>query len=153
MARCSKDRTQRDKPVTTGTADRPPRPLLRPVVVDLAAATTELTSEPRWSTADRNSRTVATTDRMRIVLTMLRAGAAMGSDELDDTLAVQVLDGELHVRIDGAEAPLRRGQVATVEAPRAWEVVASTDALVLLTSALGPGHDSHREEGGPASAG
>jgi quercetin dioxygenase-like cupin family protein len=104
----------------------------------------QLMGEPAWADGDRNSRTVATTDRMRIVLIALRTGATLGSELLDDTLSVQLLEGRLDVRIDGADVELSRGQLATVETPRAWEAVATSDSLVLLTSALN--EDSQGEQ-------
>jgi quercetin dioxygenase-like cupin family protein len=123
--------------VTSGSDTREPRPLLRPVVVDLADAAASLTTEPEWQRGDRNSRTIATSDRMRIVLTALRAGATMGSSDMNDTLAIQVIEGGLAVRIDGGDADLGPGHLATVEAPREWEVEATDDSLLLLTVALG----------------
>ena len=122
--------------VTTGTGTRPPRPLLRPVLIDLEREAATLYGEPEWAERDRNSRTVATTDRMRIVLTALRAGAELGSAETDHTLAVQALRGDLRLTVDGADVDLRPGQLATVEEPRDWAIRATSDALLLLTVAL-----------------
>ena len=140
----SNESGRRHDAVTSGTAVRPARPLLRPVVVDLPMEADQLMSEPAWADGDRNSRTVATTDRMRIVLIALRTGATLGSELLDDTLSVQLLEGRLDIRIDGADVELSRGQLATVETPRAWEAAATSDSLVLLTSALN--EDSQGEQ-------
>ncbi|HEV8490105.1 MAG TPA: hypothetical protein VGQ58_09995 [Candidatus Limnocylindrales bacterium] len=95
--------------VTTGTGTRPPRPLLRPVLVDLEREAATLLGEPEWADRDRNSRTIATADRMRIVLTALRAGAELGSVETDDTLAVQALRGDLRLTLDGVGVDLHPG--------------------------------------------
>jgi quercetin dioxygenase-like cupin family protein len=129
--------TPRPKPVTSGSDTRPPRPLRRPVLVDVGAEASTLLDEPEWTTRDRNSRTLATTDRLRVVLTALRAGAQLSSEESNDTLAVQALRGELELRVDGMDLELRAGQLATVEQPREWRVRAATDALLLLTVGLG----------------
>ncbi len=134
--------------VTSGSDTREARPLLRPVVVDLMEAATTLRAEPEWQRGDRNSRTVATSNRMRIVLTALRAGAVMGSSDMDDTLAIQVIEGGLAVRIDGAESELGPGQIAIVEEPSQWELEASDESLIMLTVALG----GRAEEGHPGSA-
>jgi quercetin dioxygenase-like cupin family protein len=123
--------------VTTGTGTRPPRPLLRPALIDLESEAATLYGEPEWVEGDRNSRTVATTDRMRIVLTALRAGAELGSVESNDTLAIQALRGDLTLTIDGADVDVRAGQLATIEEARDWTVRATSDALLLLTVALG----------------
>lgn len=130
------ERTTAPRSVTTGTGTRPPRPLLRPMLIDLEREAETLYGEPEWTERDRNSRTVATTDRLRIVLTALRAGAEMGSVETNDTLAVQALSGNLQLTVDGADVDLRPGQLATVEEPRDWTIRATGDALLLLTVAL-----------------
>jgi quercetin dioxygenase-like cupin family protein len=127
----------RPKPVTSGSDTRPPRPLRRPVLVDVGEEASTLLDEPEWTDGDRNSRTLATTDRLRIMLTALRTGAELSSEESNDTLAVQALRGELALRVDGVDLELRPGQLATVEEPREWRVRATSDALLLLTVGLG----------------
>ena len=127
----------RPKPVTTGSDTRPPRPLRRPVIVDVGDEAVTLLEEPEWTSGDRNSRTLATSDRLRIVLTALRSGAELGNEESNDTLAVQTLRGRLHLTVDGMDLDLEPGQLATVEEPREWRVRATTDALLLLTVGLG----------------
>jgi quercetin dioxygenase-like cupin family protein len=124
------------KPVTSGSDTRPPRPLRRPLIVDLGSEAATLFEEPEWREGDRNSRTVATSDRLRITLTALRSGAEIGSEESNDTLAIQTLRGRLELDIDGNEVELGEGQLATVEEPRDWRLRAMTDALVLITVGL-----------------
>jgi quercetin dioxygenase-like cupin family protein len=126
----------RQRVVTSGSDSRPARPLHRPAFVDLAEEGRRLRSEPEWRDGERNAVTVATTNRMRIVLTALRAGSELGNVEIDDTLTVQVMDGRLAVEIDGVDESLRAGQLATIEGAGSWRVAAETDSLVLLTSAL-----------------
>jgi quercetin dioxygenase-like cupin family protein len=127
----------RPKPVTSGSDTRPPRPLRRPVLVDVGDEAVTLLEEPEWTSGDRNSRTLATSDRLRIVLTALRAGAELGNEESNDTLAVQTLRGGLQLTVDGMDLELRAGQLATVEEPREWRLRATSDALLLLTVGLG----------------
>jgi hypothetical protein len=122
--------------VTTGTDTRPPRPIRDPVLVDLEREAASLLDEPEWADRDRNSRTVATTDRMRLTLTALRAGAELGNRESDDTLAVQALRGDVRVTIDGVDVDLHAWQLATIENPSDWTLRATSDAVILLTVAL-----------------
>jgi quercetin dioxygenase-like cupin family protein len=124
------------KPVTSGSDTRAARPLRRPLIVDVSNEAASLLEEPEWRSGDRNSRTVATSDRLRITLTALREGAELGSDESNDTLAVQVLRGTLQLSIDGADVELAEGRLATVEEPRDWRLRAMSDALVLITVGL-----------------
>jgi quercetin dioxygenase-like cupin family protein len=129
--------TRTDDAITSGSGTRPSRTLRRPVLIDVAEEAATLLEEPQDPDRDRNSKTIATTDRMRITLTALRAGAEMGSEETNDTLAVQALAGELALSVDGMDLELRDGQLATVESPSPWTIRATTDAVILITVALG----------------
>jgi hypothetical protein len=64
MGREQTDTQRVARSVTTGGDSRPPRAIRRPLVVNVADQASELMSEPEWQTGDRNSITVATTDRL-----------------------------------------------------------------------------------------
>lgn len=129
----------RDDAVTSGSDTRPSRDLAGPVVIDVAEEARTLFDEPEWADRDRNSRTIATTPRMRVTLTALRSGARMGSNATDDTMTVQVLRGSVSLTGGRAPAELVTGELATLEQPAGWELSATDDALLLLTVALGHG--------------
>jgi hypothetical protein len=129
----------RDDAITSGTQERPSRDLAEPVVIDLAGEAGTLFDEPQWSDRDRNSRTVSTTERMRVTLTALRSGAELGNEGTDDTLAVQVLRGSVSLDLGGRELRLGTGQLATASQPGGWRLRADEDALLLLTVALDRG--------------
>jgi len=129
----------RDDGVTSGSDTRPSRDLAGPVVIDVAEEAGTLFDEPEWAERDRNSRTVATTERMRVTLTALRRGARIGGEATDDTMTVQVLRGSVSLTGGGQAAELDAGQLATLEQPSGWELAATDDALLLLTVALGHG--------------
>jgi hypothetical protein len=128
--------------LTSGSDTRSPRPLLRPVRIDLAEEGRSLRTEPEWQARDRNSRTVATTDRMRVVLIALRHGAEIGNADIDDTLTIQVLDGRLSAEVDAIA--LDPGGLTTIEGPSSWRVRAEADSLILLTSAMA--RDTEQED-------
>ncbi len=125
-----------DDALTSGTQVRPPRDLAEPVVIDLAGEAATLFDEPQWSQGDRNSRTVSTTERMRVTLTALRSGAELGNEGTDDTLAVQVQRGRVSLDVNGQSTELGQGQLAIVAQPGGWRLTAAEDALLLLTVAL-----------------
>ena len=129
----------RDDAQTSGTQVRPPRDLAEPVVIDLAGEAGTLFDEPQWSQGDRNSRTVSTTERMRVTLTALRAGAELGNEGTDDTLAVQVQRGRVSLDVNGQSIDLGEGQLAIVAQPGVWRLRATDDALLLLTVAINRG--------------
>ncbi len=129
----------RDDAQTSGTDERPSRDLAEPVVIDLAQEAGTLFDEPQWNERDRNSRTVSTTERMRVMITALRSGAELGNEGTDDTLAVQVLRGAVSLDLAGRAMELRTGQLATAAQPGAWRLRATEDSLLLLTVALDRG--------------
>jgi quercetin dioxygenase-like cupin family protein len=131
-----------ERMVTSGGAARPARTLRRPHIVNVADQASTLMSEPEWHTGDRNSITVATTDRMRITLTALHPGAAIGSDDVDDTLVVQILRGQIRLEVSGMDLALGPGQLTTVEDPGPWRISAQTESLLLLTAAHPDGSDN-----------
>jgi quercetin dioxygenase-like cupin family protein len=129
------DRDRAERIITTGGDTRPPRAIRRPLVVNLADQAGVLTSEPEWHTGDRNSITVATTNRLRVTLTGLHPGAEIGREATDGTIVVQTLRGQVHVVVDGMDIALGPGQLTTIDDPSAWQLVAETEALLLITAA------------------
>jgi quercetin dioxygenase-like cupin family protein len=132
--------------VTSGGGTRPPRAIRRPLIVNVADQATSLMSEPEWQSGDRNSITVATTDRLRVTLTALHPGAVIGSEEMDDTIVVQAMRGQVRMTVNGMDIPLGPGQLATIEEPGSWRIAAETESLLLLTAALPDGHDPDMDE-------
>ena len=125
-----------DDTATSGSDTRPARELRQPLVLDVASEAQSLWDEPEWADRDRNSRTVATTERLRITLTALRAGAEIGTDATDDTLAIQAIRGAARVEADGSSLSLAAGQLATIAEPGSWRIRAEEDTVLLLTVGL-----------------
>ena len=126
----------RDDAQTSGTDVRPARDLAEPVVIDLSSESETLWTEPAWTDGDRNSRTVQTTERMRVTLTALRSGAELGNRGTDDTMTVQVLRGAVSLDLAGRPIELTQGQLATIPQPGGWSLRATDDSLLLLTVAV-----------------
>jgi len=127
---------------TSGTELRPARDLAEPVVIDITSEAWTLFDEPQWNEGDRNSRTVSTTERMRVTLTALRDGSELGNRGTDDTLAVQTLRGSVALEVAGREIDLGQGQLAVVPQPGTWRLRAIGDCLLLLTVAIDAGASS-----------
>jgi quercetin dioxygenase-like cupin family protein len=123
---------------TSGSDTRPARTIDRAFgVVDLEAETATLLDEPEWADGDRNTRTLLTGDRMRIALTALRTGAALGDDSTNDMLSIQVLRGRVTVESEMEPRDVTAGGLMTLLRPESWRVRATDDAILLLTTALG----------------
>ena len=135
MAREHIDHERVERVVTTGGETRPPRAIRRPLVVNVAEQASALMSEPEWTGGDRNSITVATTDQLRVTLTALRPGAEIGGEATDDTIVIQAVRGQVRVAVHGMDLNLGPGQLTTLEDAGPWQVVAETEALLLMTAA------------------
>jgi quercetin dioxygenase-like cupin family protein len=139
MGREHTDMPRVARSVTTGGDSRPPRAIRRPLVVIIADQASALMSEPEWLTGDRNSITVATTDRLRVTLMALQPDAEIGSKTIDDTIVVQTLRGQVRLDVNGMEVALGPGQLTTIEEPGPWQITAETEALLLVTAAHADG--------------
>jgi quercetin dioxygenase-like cupin family protein len=103
------------------------------MLVDVGAEGVALLTEPEWTAGDRNSRTLVKADRLRIVLTALRENARLGNEDPDEAVAIQPLQGELAVTVQGQEIVLRAGQLVCVFEGNPWDVRATADSLFLLS--------------------
>ena len=111
----------------TGASDVPAL-----AVHDIGAEGVALLTEPQWTDGDRNSRTLFKADTLRIVLTALRAGAVMQNEDPDEAVAIQLIQGEIAVRVGSQDVPARSGELVCVGHGEPWEVRASADSLFLL---------------------
>jgi quercetin dioxygenase-like cupin family protein len=94
--------------------------------------------EPEYRDGDRNSRTLAKETDLRVMLTVLREGAALDEQDGDARATVQVIDGTATMEIDGAEAHLQPAEIAVVDRGEPWVLRADSDCALLLTIAWPP---------------
>lgn len=94
--------------------------------------------EPEYREGDRNSRTLAKETDLRVLLTVLREGAALDELDGDERATVQVVDGTATIELDGAEAHLQPSEIAVVDRGQPWILRADSDCAVLLTIAFPP---------------
>jgi quercetin dioxygenase-like cupin family protein len=101
-------------------------------VLDIGAEGVGLLAEPEWADGDRNSKTLFKADALRVVLTALRDGATLRNEDPDEAVALQVLQGELEVRVRSEETVARGGQLVCLAGGEPWQVSAAADSLFLL---------------------
>jgi quercetin dioxygenase-like cupin family protein len=101
--------------------------------IDLDAAMAGLVASPEWQTEPRSSSALLHTPELRVVLTALHAGATMHNDDPDETMTLHAVRGAATITINDDAAELREGSLLCVPAGAAWELNATTDAVVLLT--------------------
>jgi quercetin dioxygenase-like cupin family protein len=94
--------------------------------------------EPEYREGDRNSRTLTKETDLRVLMTVLREGAALDEQDGDARATVQIVDGTATLEIDGEEAHLQPAELAVVDRGHSWILRADSDCAVLLTIAWPP---------------
>jgi quercetin dioxygenase-like cupin family protein len=102
---------------------------------DLTALTTELLVEAGGTTSRRASRTVISGSAQRVTLTAMSAGAELAEHTSPSPASLQVLRGEVELRLGTRTMPVRAGELVAVP-PQRHSLVAATDAAILLTVAV-----------------
>jgi quercetin dioxygenase-like cupin family protein len=124
---------------TSGTDTREARAMIEPLMhFSLREEITALRFEEAYQQRDRNSRTLAKETDFRVLLTVLRAGAALDDQDGAMRASVQVIEGRATLGIDGDESVLEAGDLAVMDSGNAWLLQAETECAVLLTLALPP---------------
>jgi quercetin dioxygenase-like cupin family protein len=122
-----------------GSDTRGARTMIEPLMrFSLEVEADSLRLEPEYREGDRNSRTLAKETDLRVMLTVLREGAALDEQDGDARTTVQVVDGTATIEIDGAEAHLQPAEVAVIDRGEPWIIRADSDCALLLTIAWPP---------------
>jgi quercetin dioxygenase-like cupin family protein len=121
---------------TSGTDTRGPRTVSAGLSVHRILDEVErLSAEPEWSEGDRDSLTLAKAPDVRLLLSVLRAGARIGDEEAHGSLAVQTLAGAIVVGRDDERVELRAGELAVLQEGAIWWIEAQEQSALLLTMA------------------
>jgi quercetin dioxygenase-like cupin family protein len=103
--------------------------------VHLRASVDELHRSAEWASEPRASRSLLHAPGLRIVLAALHAGADLRNEDPDEAVAIQGLQGSALIAVDGVGATLDVGDLIAIPAGARWRLVASTEAVILLTVA------------------
>ena len=126
-----KDRTDTTGSDHAGRSARTLTPSLE--AFDVRAEGVSLLAEPQWSDGDRNSKTLLKSDGLRVVLTALRAGAAMDNDDPDEALSIQTLQGSIRIDTGGRSVTAAMGEIVCLAGGDRWTINAESDSLLLLS--------------------
>lgn len=107
----------------------------QPGTWDLRDLVRQLKSGETWRTSERQTMPLFRTERMRVMLVALRAGASLPSHRADGPITVQVLEGRITFSAESQAVTLTEGQMLSLRAGLPHAVEAPEDAVFLLTVA------------------
>jgi quercetin dioxygenase-like cupin family protein len=133
--------SQRPRRLTTtgGSDEREARSLIAPVMrFELTDEAARLRAESAYLEGDRNARTLVKIGAFRLVLLAFRVGATFDESDQRGTVALQILDGLVSLRVAQEEMEIGEGEVAVISPQHPWEAVAVADGLLLIHLAWPP---------------
>ncbi len=101
------------------------------VFSDLGELVKQLHSESAWEKNDRNGITVFKTDKMSIVLTILKAGTSIKNNVIDGLYMLQVIKGKLHVGTDNCPMELSEGHIINLHKGISHNIIAREETQLL----------------------
>jgi quercetin dioxygenase-like cupin family protein len=118
---------------TGGSDERQARSMVAPLLrFDLPGEADRLRAETAYRDGDRNAKTLVKEGAFRLVLVALRSGARFDEDDQRGSLALQVLEGRVTLRVGEEATELGAGEVAVVSPDHPWRAVALSDGLLLM---------------------
>ena len=123
------------------SADRDLNPEL--LSLDLADEINALKSEPTWQGGDRNARTLYKDPAdLRVVLTVLKAGAVLAKHSAPGPVTIHVIDGHGRLQVGERILEMKSGSLVALERNREHSLDAIDDCAVLISIAWPA--DDHR---------
>jgi quercetin dioxygenase-like cupin family protein len=120
---------------TTRAEDRS-RHLADPVrEIDLAKEARELRKDETWQREGHNAKTLVKNESLRIVLIDMHEGAQLGEHRTASRISIQVLTGNVSVRLPGRSYAVAAGQLLAVDESIPHDVEALEPSTFLLTLA------------------
>jgi quercetin dioxygenase-like cupin family protein len=104
------------------------------VFSDIPMYLDQLKNEKSWVKNDRNAITIYKSDKITILLAILKAGALVNDHAIDECLTFQVLSGELRVETEGRVFYNTAGQMMTFHAQVPHSIKALNDVEILITT-------------------
>lgn len=104
------------------------------VFTDIPMYLQQLRSEKSWVKNDRNAITVYKSDKITIVIAILKSGAMVNDHSIGECLTFQVLSGELKVETEGRVFYTTSGQMMSFHAHLAHSITALADSEILITT-------------------
>lgn len=107
------------------------------VIFELDEKIDELRSLEPYEREGRTARTLISTEDLRVVLVVMKAGNHMKEHRADATVTVQTLAGELVLKLPQREVTLPAGRLLAMGEGLRHDVQANVDSAFLLTLGWG----------------
>lgn len=106
------------------------------VIADIDDRIDQLKDEKAWEKNDRNAITLVKNEKMTIVLSCLRDGAAIPDNSVDGVLTIEVVKGEIAVTTDVDKYRLKKRSLISFRPNVVHHIKAEGKAVLLLTTVL-----------------
>jgi quercetin dioxygenase-like cupin family protein len=103
--------------------------------IDLAKEARELRKDETWQREGHNAKTLVKKKSLRIVLIDMHEGARLGEHRTASRISIQVLTGNVSVRLPGRSYAVAAGQLLAVDESIPHDVEALEPSTLLLTLA------------------
>lgn len=115
------------------------RMLNAPIIdINLYEYIDKIKSETTWKESGRNTITLFKSPTLRLLLLGLKSGSELKKHKTDNTISVQVIQGNIRFITGDISTPLGEGQLITLHPKIPHSVEADTDSFFLLTMANVP---------------
>lgn len=104
------------------------------VVTDINHALSQLMSEEGWEETDCNGITLFKTDNLTTVLICMHPGSRIGENNIDGTVTIQVMEGEVELTADQEVITLHTGQMTMLHHEVTHSLLATEETVILLTN-------------------
>jgi quercetin dioxygenase-like cupin family protein len=101
--------------------------------VELADAVVDVLKEARQAGTGHAGRTLVKDGPLRMIIVGFKDGASLQEHKAGGPVSIQVLAGDVEVKVDDAMHPLRKDDVLVLGADIVHSVQANTDSVILLT--------------------
>jgi quercetin dioxygenase-like cupin family protein len=104
------------------------------VITDINHALSQLMSEDGWEQTDCNGITLFKTDNLTTVLICMHPGARIGENNVDGTVTIQIIEGEVELTADEEVTTMQTGQMAMLHHEVSHSLLATEETVLLLTN-------------------
>lgn len=131
------------------------RPLTGPFLIfDLQDRLSQLRSEDAYGRSGRAGRTLAKSDRFRLIMVAMREGSTIGTHQADSPMTLQVISGAIRFRLGEEDHRLSAGELLFFGPGDAHDIRAEGETALLITiSAIDADYGPAQGRSGPAKAG